>query len=600
MSTPALRLGSAAYDVTTAEGLAAVGAVRERFLADPSTDLAGIRPRIADSWRRCAAMHVDPEAPIQIDELARLDEQTLQCAAPFVRELEAIAAEAGGDVTVVSPRGVMVLELTPAVADRYPQGLVLLEDVCGTNGDGTALEEGKGGWVHSREHYRSDMQETCCFTALIRDPFRDSVRACLTMTLPEAALLGSDPGSVGLLVQVTAAKIARELASRSAPREQMLFAEYLKVTRRQHKGAIIATDGKNTMISDPALELLREDDFAAISSYAQEALRSRRALAQDVTLSADRVVHLQVEMAGDSADPLGAIVLVKTIGSAAAGPPAPSAAVHGETISREFHDLVGESQAFRRALAMATTAVERRQPAHLIGENGTGKRALAARIAAAWSADVETLDCAGVPEDGAGLVRAADARLRAGGTIVLRDADALPQRASAALAELFRQLERPRVLLTLRRPRTAAVALTSALSSVEIAVPPLRARREDIPALTTRFIADLTDKKLSPRLLYVLAQADWPGNVAQLKSSAEHAAMVARGIEVGVEDLPQGFRGGVGQGSLSRLEEVELHELRAALEEADGNRTRAADILEIGRSTLYRRLDSYRRRGIVI
>jgi transcriptional regulator with PAS, ATPase and Fis domain len=54
------------------------------------------------------------------------------------------------------------------------------------------------------------------------------------------------------------------------------------------------------------------------------------------------------------------------------------------------------------------------------------------------------------------------------------------------------------------------------------------------------------------------------------------------------------------RGSLSRLEEVELHELRAALDEAGGNRKLAADILQIGRSTLYRRLDLYRRRGIVI
>jgi DNA-binding NtrC family response regulator len=164
-----------------------------------------------------------------------------------------------------------------------------------------------------------------------------------------------------------------------------------------------------------------------------------------------------------------------------------------------------------------------------------------------------------------------------------------------------RQVEQPLVLLTMRRPTERAVALTGALHTVEIAVPPLRSRRVDIPALAMRFIADITDKRPSARLLYVLGQADWPGNVQQLRDVVEQAAMIASGVEVSVADLPHSFRGGaMTHGTLSRLEEVELHELRTALEESGGNRTRTAEILQIGRSTLYRRLDSYRRRGIVI
>src|SRR5262245_4446145 len=76
------------FDVTTPEGLAAIGAVRDRFLEDPDTDLTGIRPQIARSWRRCVAMSVDPDASFQVDVSARIDEQTLACAEPFVRELE--------------------------------------------------------------------------------------------------------------------------------------------------------------------------------------------------------------------------------------------------------------------------------------------------------------------------------------------------------------------------------------------------------------------------------------------------------------------------------------------------------------------------------
>ena len=594
------------YDVTTREGLAAIAAVRDRFLADSATDLSRIRPQIARSWRRSVAMSVDPDAALQIDASARIDEQTLACAAPFVRELELMALDAGGTVTLMSPAGNLVRDLTPSVPGTLPHGLVLLESACGTNGDGTALEEGQGGWVYSREHYREDMQLDSCQSVLIRDPFRDNVRACLTLRLPEPVMLASDPRAVALMVQGTAAKITRELATRSATREQLLFAEYLRLNRRYRSGALIATDGKHTIVSDPALELLRQDDFVVISSYAQEALRMQKPVQQDVMLSGDRRVQLHISLAGPAADPLGAIVLVKPLvgrgtDHAAAVAPAVVAGGSGATAQPLFDHLIGENDAFRGALEVAASAAARRKPVHVLGDRGSGKQMVALRIAGAWSSDVETLDCERMQEDVPAFVEAVRLLLQRRGAVVLREADALTAAASARLSELVRQFDRPAVVMTMRRPTTQAVALTAALHTVEVALPPLRMRREDIPALAMRFIADITDKRPSARLLYVLGQADWPGNVQMLRDVVEQAAMKARGAEVNVDDLPHSFRGGaMEQGRLSRLEEVELHELRTALEEARGNRTLAADILEIGRSTLYRRLDSYRRRGFVI
>jgi transcriptional regulator of acetoin/glycerol metabolism len=585
--------------------LDAIGSVRERFLEDPQTDLSGIRPLIVRSWRRCASMLVDPYADFQVDASARIDEQTLACAAPFVDELEQLASDAGGGVTLMSPGGALVGDLTPSVQDRFPHGRVLLESACGTNGDGTALEEGHSGWVFSSEHYREDMLPDSCFTVLIRDPFRDNVRAALTLTLPEGVMLASDPRGIALVVQGTAAKITRELAARSATREQQLFTEYLRINRRYRHGALIATDGKHTMVSDPALELLRQDDFVVIAGYAQEALRVRKAVRHEVTLSGDRHVQLNVCMAGPAQDPIGAIVLVKPLAVRGSDrtTAAPAVVSTGQDAPAQalFDDLIGENEAFRQALDIATSAATRRKSVHVLGDRGSGKQMIAARIASAWSSDVEVMDCARMQENVPAFVDAVSVRLHAGGAVVLREADALTAAASLRLSELVRQFERPAVVMTMRRPTTQAVALTSALHTVEVVVPPLRSRREDIPALVIRFIADITDKRPSARLLYVLGQADWPANVQMLRDVVEQAAMKARGAEVSVDDLPQSFSGAaMAQGTLSRLEEVELHELRTALEEAEGNRTLAADILQIGRSTLYRRLDSYRRRGFVI
>lgn len=592
------------FNPNTTAGLAQIALVRERFMDDPTTDLSAIRPRIADSWRRSAAMRVDPGADLTIDTDSRIDEQTLRCAEPYVRELERLAFDAGGDVTVITPNGRLVHDLTPQIENRYPAGMVLLESVTGTNGDGTAIEDGRGGWVYSQEHYRPDFAATSCYTVLIRDPFRDNVRACVTLTLPEQVILASDARAVALAVEGMAAKVTREIGTRSASREQMLFGEYLKLVRRYRNAAVLATDGKHTTVTDPALELLREDDFAAVCSYAQETLRLRQPTKQSVRLSGGRLVRLCISLAGPQNDPLGAIVIVKPEGDKDASATAEGSETVADAAATVrtgiFHDLVGQNPGFRKALDVAETAARRESPVHVIGERGTGKRSLALRLADQLAETIETIDASSFADDPGAALASVSGHLSQARAVVICDADLLSNASSLSLADVIAKAESPRVVLTLTRPTAPALSLMSALNTTEVAMPSLRARREDIPALTSLFISGITAKKPSARLLYVLSQADWPGNITQLRSVVEQAAIAATGAEINTCDLPQSFHAGGTGDSLSRLEKVELHELRSALYEADGNRSLAAEILQIGRSTLYRRLDSYRRRGIVI
>ena len=105
------------------------------------------------------------------------------------------------------------------------------------------------------------------------------------------------------------------------------------------------------------------------------------------------------------------------------------------------------------------------------------------------------------------------------------------------------------------------------------------------------------DRRLSRRLITTLTHADWPRNIDQLRAVVSNAVERADGAEVTVDDLPQGFNRVLTKGRLSRLEDAELSELRTALQEAEGNRSLAAETLQIGRSTLYRRMDYFRSRG---
>jgi len=135
------------------------------------------------------------------------------------------------------------------------------------------------------------------------------------------------------------------------------------------------------------------------------------------------------------------------------------------------------------------------------------------------------------------------------------------------------------------------------LNTVEVRLPPLRERREDIPLLATHFLGTSgakygrPDLELSSTALDAMYRHSWPGNVRELRHSIERAVLLAEGRTVNLEHL--GLRQAP-EGSLS-LEDVELDEaerilIRKALTRNRGNVSRAADELGLSRSALYRRL----------
>ncbi len=135
------------------------------------------------------------------------------------------------------------------------------------------------------------------------------------------------------------------------------------------------------------------------------------------------------------------------------------------------------------------------------------------------------------------------------------------------------------------------------LNTVEVRLPPLRERREDIPLLAAHFLNTSgakygrTDLELSSTALDAMYRHPWPGNVRELRHAIERAVLLADGRTVDVEHL--GLRQAP-EGSL-RLEDVELDEaerilIRKALTRNRGNVSRAAEDLGLSRSALYRRL----------
>jgi DNA-binding NtrC family response regulator len=138
------------------------------------------------------------------------------------------------------------------------------------------------------------------------------------------------------------------------------------------------------------------------------------------------------------------------------------------------------------------------------------------------------------------------------------------------------------------------------LRVVEITVPPLRERREDVLPLARESLAGAARRfgkkppALTPEAANRLLRYAWPGNVRELENALERAIALARSDRIDVDDLPPevGAADTVPRvaGDVRKLADVERDYIAAALHASDGNRAKAAERLGIGVATLYRKL----------
>ncbi|MBC7795380.1 MAG: hypothetical protein H7Z37_00745 [Pyrinomonadaceae bacterium] len=153
------------------------------------------------------------------------------------------------------------------------------------------------------------------------------------------------------------------------------------------------------------------------------------------------------------------------------------------------------------------------------------------------------------------------------------------------------------------------------LNVFTLEVPALRERRSDIPLLAERFLQraltkiEKTNLRFADETMKLLSVYDWRGNVRELESTVEYAALRTRGNEILPEDLPSKLVSDEQQKTAARfhlqelyadlpnLEELEKRYLQHVLESTNHNRTRTAEIMGVDRRTLYRMAERF---GIIL
>ena len=315
-----------------------------------------------------------------------------------------------------------------------------------------------------------------------------------------------------------------------------------------------------------------------------------------------------------------------------------------QEMSRRAPPLVAEGPKMKEVMRVVQKVAPAPTTILIEGESGTGKE-LVARALHALSPRADrpfvAINCGSIPEPlieselfghakGAftdartakrGLFEEAD-----GGTLLLDEVGELPLPVQPALLRVLQEGEvrrvgdsrstrvDVRVLAATNRDLAAQVQagkfredLFYRLNVVQVRLPPLRERQDEIAALAERLLArhaeriGVAPRRLSPRALELLQRHRWPGNVRELENALERALVLSEDEEIGEEALPEALQreadprpipSSLGPDDLSvkraqRVLEADL--IRRALERTQGNRTRAAELLELSpRALLYK------------
>jgi DNA-binding NtrC family response regulator len=306
--------------------------------------------------------------------------------------------------------------------------------------------------------------------------------------------------------------------------------------------------------------------------------------------------------------------------------------------SSQFESMVGRSPLMIEVFFKVRRVAKHFRTVLITGETGVGKELVARAlhklspvasgpfITCNCSALVETLAeselfgyskgaFTGANQDRIGLFEAAN-----GGTIFLDEIGELSLQTQAKLLRVLQNSEVQRVgstatrridvkviaathrdLKLMTKERTFREDLFYRLSMIEINVPSLAQRKEDLPLLEQHFVKHYAQQYHKPiagitrRAQAVLSRHSWPGNVRELENVLGNACMMADGEAVDTDDLPEYLlhcepSDKTGVNSLASLEAIKRWHARRTLDAVSGNKVRAAEILGISRGKLYRLL----------
>ncbi|MCG0276197.1 MAG: sigma-54-dependent Fis family transcriptional regulator [Thermosediminibacteraceae bacterium] len=615
-----------------------------------------IKPIIAESWQRCKKYGVDPMGgvgKVLSKELLELrikeNEELISIAHPIMENIYSLVAGSGFVIILVDKDGYLIdvigdeEVMEKAVELNFVKGALWTEKAVGTNAIGTSLYIGKPVQVIGAEHYCITHHSWTCSAAPIHDE-EGNIIGCLDMF---GSCHKAHSHTLGIVL-AGAYSIEKQLALirshklinatfDSISEGMIITDENLKVKKANDMAANIIGLTLEEILKVDIKDLLRDVNLV------NTVLRTRKPY-YDV----DCNFYVKGKRIACSVNAVPVISNKKTIGIVITFREAKYihdvvSKVVGYTATYRFEDIITKNEEMKRIIESAKRAALSDCNILIEGDSGTGKELFAQAIhnySRRAHGPFVAVNCASLPrelveselfgyEKGAFTGASKEGHpgkfeLADGGTIFLDEIGELPLDLQSKLLRVldnkritriggkYEKILDVRIIAATNRNLREEVErknfrgdLYYRLNVINIKLPRLVDRKEDIELLANYFLERLNRKnfaqrkRFSPKYIEKLINYDWPGNVRELQNAIERSYYLCEGDVITEEYLPDNILHNVkiskiNLGAILPFEALEKENVKNALLQCKGNVDRAAELLNVSRATIYRKIRKYK------
>jgi transcriptional regulator of acetoin/glycerol metabolism len=579
-----------------------VKAARAAFLESMQIPDGTVSDRVLKSWQRSMASGVNPDTlEPAFDGEVDTDSELCRLARPVLADLADSLADTDTAVFLSDTHARL---LTCWVPDsvlrrkmddvRSEPGYRFDEESTGTNAVGTALEEGRATAIVGAEHFSELMHDAACVAVPIHHPITRRIVGVVDLT----CLLGNANGMLLPVARRCARDIEEQLFGAARTNDQLLLAKFR--ARAAATGRAVFVAGPDTLIANSAaasaLNAVNTDElWASVQDVATTGQERRARLANVAKPGHGTNAKFMPIVKG------GEVCGVVTELS----PRADRNLIEPQSVAiaarTALGDLVGSSVPTTELRDRVSGLVQSQAPVAFIGEAGSGRKHAAhtlmrLRFPHMTPTVVTATDLLAHPAD----------RLAAGSPpLIVTRADKLEAATVTDLIDVLPDdlVSAGKIALTAKEsaPTDPGGWAISAVSAVRVELLPLRYRRDDIMPLAVHFADALIARRGSPRgrirfapdVVQLLCRYDWPGNCIELKGVVGASLAAALWSDVTMKDVPNDIVRNAGKHRRTLIEEAEADVIRSTLEMTHWNKAKAAELLEISRSRLYRKVKAY-------
>lgn len=621
-----------------------------------------VRKQILESWRNCLKLNVDPLTPPepkiltqhQLSKLLESNADLIQVAKPVMEMLE-ISVRGTGFITTLTEKNGHVLTvqgdrdiLAMAQRNYYLPGCLRSSRHAGTNAISLSLEKGIPIQLTGAEHYNINHHKWTCSSAPVRDR-EGNILAAITLS----GGFSRKHEHTLALVKAATANIESQLRERELVEQSQRLNYMLTSIYNSVSDGIIATDHRLniTHLNAAALRMIGLKEEMVLGKPFHNLLVPEK---NNLFSSMENGDHLEAaeitfRLPNESKsyicnmDPihtnnfklLGSIVTMaeqkKMINIAKK--------IGGNYSKYEFSDIIGRETNFLHQVELAKVAAKTNSRVLIMGESGTGKELFAQSIHSyshRSNGPFVAISCAAIPRDlieselfgyKGGAFTGARSKgmigkfeLANGGTLFLDEINGLPLQLQGKLLRVLQQNEIMRLGDNRNIPvdvRVIAASNTDLVEEVEqghfredlyyrlnvmeIFIPPLRERMNDIERLIEHIVGHQSQKLAMPKpgitsqALNYIKSYGFPGNVRELENLMERAMLLSQGKSIEKDHLLIRHRRAVSSthSTTTTVKDQYRNIIVTALNQYSGNVSKAARELKIARSTLYRKMREF-------